>query len=155
MATRTPGLRLVQVKPFDSSSSVTVQTAGGNLGCCTCALLPTANGPMSIRLTLVIDGVHSGQRSTSHKIASTRSEGAGMSTMTLKFGMARPAVFVGQLVASSLSTVFIGRCKRESLGCDWWRAGFLPKPAKPVAYFGGETTPPIRPAILVVTVRHA
>src|ERR1039457_5005533 len=45
--------------------SVTVHTIGESRGCLIRAWLPITNGPLSSRVTFVIDGDHSGQRSTS------------------------------------------------------------------------------------------
>ena len=52
---------------------MTVQTIAGSRGCLTLAWLPFAKGPSSSRVTFVIDGVHSGQRSTSVSTAHTLS----------------------------------------------------------------------------------
>src|SRR6202030_2778642 len=79
-----PGARVTQAKLRPSSRSVTFHIAGRNLGWTTCALLPTPNGPLSSRRTLVIVGVHSGQRSTSHRTPKTFPGGAPISTATFK-----------------------------------------------------------------------
>jgi hypothetical protein len=49
------------------------------------ALLPTPTGRPPIRVMLVTEGVHSCHRSTSLMTCHTRSAGAAMSTVMLKF----------------------------------------------------------------------
>ena len=91
----TPGLCVTQTKLLGASNSVTCQTAGNNLGCRTWALLPTEKGPSSIRRTLVIVEVHSGQRSTSDNTSNTRPGDALMSTAILKSVTNREVIVVG------------------------------------------------------------
>src|SRR4026207_1712801 len=85
--TRMPGAVLAQAKLCPGSIATTFHAAGGNFGCRTIARLPTTNGPLSIRLMLVIDGVHSCQRTTSLMTSHTRAGGASMSVVMLKFLM--------------------------------------------------------------------
>src|SRR5262249_12294581 len=63
--------------------AVTCQSAGGNLGCLMMARLPMTKGPLSSRLILVTDAVHSCQRSTSLMTCQTRSGPAAVSPLML------------------------------------------------------------------------
>jgi hypothetical protein len=99
--------RTKDMKAESGSSAMTVHTDGNNRGCRTRARLRSASEPPSNRSTLVTEGVHSGQRSTSLITRHTRSSGASMSTVTLAI-IARPSVGWSAELLDSFSLKALG-----------------------------------------------
>lgn len=75
---RRPGEPVSQTNPLPGLHAVIAITHARSFGCLIPTLDPTPIGPASRRWIVEIEGVHSGQVSTSDKTSQTRAAGSAM-----------------------------------------------------------------------------